>query len=656
MKIGVDYYPEQWNSEIWNKDAELMARTGVKVVRMGEFAWSELEPRENEYRFEWLDEAVSIFSRFGFEIVMGIPTNCPPLWFYQKYPESVQQRGDGKTVQTGIRGHRCINSPVFMEYARKITLQMVRRYSENKNIKYWQIDNEPEAYPCTCEVCRDKFRKWLLDKHDSIEEINEAFGNTVWSNKYSDESQIMPPTAYPKNWQNPALCLEYYRFCCESVNNYVRELAFAVKREIPKAKVTTNVTMTGDIPDFFQLFDKLDFVSYDNYPPIRIPKDKEAMYSSAFYLDMMRGVKQDKFWVMEQLSGSTGSWSPMSPSTRPGMIMGYSLQALAHGADTVLHFRWRTAPKGAEMFWHGLIDHSGVPGRRFFEFSELCKTASKLSVIDTTQIVSDIAILYSPESNYAMKIQPQVEGLDYLEQLKLFHSAFSRYGANVDIISADADLSDYKVVVVPALFVTDKSVSENIYRYVIKGGTAILTDRCGVKDSMNNCIQEQLPTVFRELIGAEVTEYDPIGNQEQLIVDFAGNAFTCTKWCDVLQLTTARAYAEYDENYYRTCPAVTMNRYCSGVAYYVGTVCKSDFYESFAGNIMKQAGIPRLKGLPRGVEVTTRTNGLDDYIFFFNNSEEHAVINLPKAMYSIIDSAGKDKISLSPFAMDIVRK
>ena len=370
----------------------------------------------------------------------------------------------------------------------------------------------------------------------------------------------------------------------------------------------------------------------------------------------MRGIKGKKFWIMEQLSGPTGSWAPMTQTPRPGQIMGYSLQAIAHGADTVVHFRWRTAVSGAEMHWHGLIDHSNVPGRRFNEFAELCNTVGKLGLIESTEIVSDIAIIYCPENDWAFKIQPQTEGFYYLEQLKYFHSAFSRYGANIDIVPADADLSHYKVVVAPTMYVYDRKSAENIYRYAINGGTLILTNRSGVKDSNNNCIMQPLPTVYKELVGAEVTEYDPIGNNNQTIVDFAGNRFSCSQWCDILTLTTAKAYAEYDDGFYRCCPAVTMNRYCNGVVYYVGTICEMDFYENFAGNVMRQTGIPRLKGLPAGVEVTTRTNGIDEFICFFNNSEENAEISLPKAMFSILTGVGKDKVTLKPFGFDIVRK
>lgn len=656
MRIGVDYYPEQWDKSMWEKDAEIMARTGVKLIRIGEFAWSRIEPRESEYDFSWLDEVINIFARYAIGTVMCTPTSCPPLWLYEKHPEIIQVGADGQRLRTGIRAHRCINSPVFRDYAKKITDRLIRHFAGNSAIAAWQIDNELEAYPCTCEVCRQKFRDWLIEKYDNLDGINKTFGNSVWSGEYSDISQVQPPTDYPMEWQNPALCLDWYRFTSDSTADFVREAMLAIRVEDARVPITTNTWFCENPPDFYKTFELLDFVSYDNYPPIRIPENPEEFYSHAFHLDLMRGVKGKNFWVMEQLSGPTGSWAPMSPAPKSGMIMGYALQAMVHGADTVLHFRWRTALTGAEMHWHGILDHSNVPNRRFLEFSELCRRVSQLDILNNTRIVSDAAIIYSPEADAAFRIQPQVEGFYYLQQLKAFHSALTHFGANVDVVAPDADLSKYKLVIAPSLYVNKKSVTENVYRFVINGGTLVLTARSGVKDEHNNCIMDTLPTVFKELIGAEVTEYNPIGMEEQVIRDFAGNEFVCSQWCDILQPTTARAYAEYNDSEYRCMPAVTMNRYCSGVAYYVGTICRSDFYESLVSNLMMQTGIPKLKGLPRGVEVTTRTNDRDDYICFFNNSDKPVTIPLPKSMYSMINSTGKDRLELRPFEMDIVRK
>lgn len=651
MKIGVDYYPEQWNSSFWERDIETMSKTGIKIVRIGELAWSRLEPREGEFDFQWFDDIMRMFKRYGIEVVIGIPAGRPPLWLYEAHPEIIRTGSDGNKGHIGGSASRCINSPIYIDYVKKITERMVRRYGSDSNVAAWQADNGSDASLCTCGVCREKFREWLIDKYDSIENINLALGV-----RYSDVSQISPPGYYPETKHDPALSLEYSRFCSDSMAKFVKEIVLTIKRECPKAKVTVNADFSEYNPDFYRLFGELDFVSCNNYNTLDIPDDPDVNYSSSFFLDLMRGIKGRNFWVMEQSSGSDGRCLPMSQTTKPGQLAGNAFQALAHGADNILYFRWRSAVSGEDMFAHGLIDHSNIPGRRFYEFSEFCKTILKLGVLDTTEIVSDVAILYFPDNEWAFKIQPQSEGFDYLEQLRYFHAAFSRYGANVDVVSPDADLSGYKAVIAPAMYIYKKSAAENIYRYVINGGTLVMTCRSGVKDANNNCVMDTLPSVYKELIGAEVTEYDPIGNHEQTIVDFAGNKFACRQWCDVLRLTTARAYAEYGDSFYKCCPAVTMNRYCSGVAYYVGTVCHVDFYENLVGNIMRQTGIPRLMGLPRGVEVTTRTNGLNDFICFFNNSEQEAVIDLPKSMYSIIESIGKEKINLKPFGFDIVRK
>lgn len=656
MKIGVDYYPEQWDRELWSRDAALMAQTGVKVVRLADCAWSLLEPEDGQYNFSWLDDAIAVFANYKIDVVLCIPTNCPPKWLYENYPEIIQSDGDDSRDKKGARGQRCINSAVFLEYAKSLTEEMAKHYCQNPAIAAWQIDNKPELSHCCCDACTEKFQSWLEDRYDTIENVNKAFGVSQWSGEYRDFSHIQPPAARSGETAEPALSLDYYRFMSESMTQYINLLASIIKRFCPKAKITVTTGEYGSKADIYQLYDNLDFVSCDNYPPVKLPKNREELRSNAFFLDMMRGVHDENFWVMEQLCGITGSPVPMSRGTKPEMIKGYCLQAIAHGAETVMHSRWRTALTGADMFRHGIFDHNNIPNRKFFEFSELCKIVSKLSIMRKTEMISDIAIIYSPESEYALKIQPQSEKFDYIGQLKSFHAAFSCYGANVDVVSPEADLSDYKIVVAPALFVNKKSATENIYRYVINGGTLVMTGRSGVKNHNNNCIMETLPTDFRELIGAEVSEYDPLGYDETTIVDFAGNKFRCSQWCDVLKLSTARAYAEYAEGYYRCCPAITVNEYCGGIAYYIGTVCGMDFYRDFASKLMKQKGVPRLKGLPEGVEVTTRSNGMDDFIFFFNNSEQEAVIQLPKAMYSIINSSGKDRIELKPFEMEVLRK
>ncbi len=628
MRIGVDYYPEHWDKTLWVSDADLMQSTGVKIVRMGEFAWSRLEPREGEFRFEWLDEMIQLLSDRGISVVLGTPTSCPPLWLYEKYPDAVQVGKDGKRIATGIRGHRCYNSPSFLKYAKRIVDEMTRHYADNKSVIAWQIDNELEANFCFCEHCIDKYRAWMKSKYGSLDEINAKYGNNMWSGEYSSWEQIKPPYGtYPNAWLNPSYMLDFNRFASDSMIEFVRMQTEIIRRNCPDCQITTNVWFCENMPDFYKEFTELDFVSYDNYPTTSIPQNEEECYSHAFALDMMRGIKRQNFWIMEQLSGGMGCWMPMVSAPLPNMIKGYSLQSFAHGADTVVHFRWRTAVSGAEMHWHGLIDHSNVPGRRFEEFRQLCEQAEELAEISCSEIKSDVAILYSADNEYAFKIQPQTNGMYYFEQLKLLHSAFTSYGVNIDVIDQHEDISGYKIVVAPAMYVTDEAVVKKLYEFAERGGIVILTTRSGVKNEYNTCIMEQLPTVYRKLVGAYAEEYNPIGYSE-CKVKAGEQTYRCRQWCDILNTESAEAIGVYDDGYFRGKAAVTRNNYGRGTAYYIGTVCEKSLYRLIAEEALIKAEVPHFDELPNGIEITTRASGDITYRFAFNNTDKQQIVTL----------------------------
>ncbi len=647
MRIGVDYYPEHWDRSLWEEDIALMAKTGVKVVRLAEFAWSVLEPREGEFDFGWLDEAIALFEQYGISIVLGTPTNCPPLWLYRKYPDAVQCGADGSRIPIGIRGHRCYNSPALREKIAIIIGEMTKRYRDRKSVIAWQIDNELEANFCRCEHCQNAFRIWLQKRYPTIEELNAAYGNAVWSGSYSCWEEVTPPMgSHPKGWYNPSLMLDYHRFAAESTAEFVR---FQIRclcdgcTEENRPVITTNTWFCENQPDFASLFKDLDFVSYDNYPPLSIPQDPEALCTHAFHLDLMRGIKQKNFWVMEQLSGAMGSWAPMSRTTSPGMIRGYALQAFAHGADTVVHFRWRTAAKGAEMFWHGLIDHSNIPGRRFREFEMLCKDAQTLTDAAGSVYRSETAILYSADSEAALRIQPQADGFHYLQQLKLCHDACLRCGVNVDIIPEHCDLSGYKVLFAPALFVLHSQTQEKLHRFVEEGGILLMTARSAVKDAHNACIMEALPAGMTDLFGAAVTEYDTLG-WAQSSISMGGKQYRISQWCDLLECRTARPLAVYEEGFYAGTPAATCNTFGKGRAYYLGTVGERALYKALAQQLFADAEIPFEVELPPQIELSSRENETTIFRFLFNQSEREVTFRL----------FGRD-YTLPPFGMEIER-
>ena len=641
MRIGVDYYPEHWDRSLWEKDADLMKETGVAVVRVAEFAWSRLEPRAGEFDFAWLDEAVALFAARGIGVVLCTPTSCPPLWLYEKYPDAVMVEKDGTPTRLGIRGHRCVNHPAVLAHSERIIREMAGRYAGNPAVIGWQIDNELEAYHCFCGRCNAKFRGWLKGKYGTLEKMNRAYGNAVWSGEYSSWEQVQPPYGnYPSAWLNPAFMLDYSRFASDNVIAFSNWQAGLIRELCPGLPVTTNVWFCEHMPDFYREFADLDFISYDNYPTTRLPADPEECHSHAFHLDLMRGVKKAPFWVMEQLSGGMGCWAPMARMPEPGMISGYALQAFAHGADTVVFFRWRTANIGAEMHWHGLIDHSNVPGRRFREFAEVCKTARTLQDVQGTPVKADVAILFSFENEYAMKLQPQTNGYYYLEQLQRLHRAFMRLGLNVDIIGQHEEISDYRVVCAPEMYVTDEGVVQRLHAFAAQGGTVILTTRSGVKDAHNNAIMAPLPTVYRDMAGAVVTEYDPIGYDSVPLRMADGAQVTGKQWCDVLEAEGAEVIARYDGEFFRGSPAVTRNAFGQGMVYYVGTVGAQGLYDRLAEMAAEGAALTVIPGLPDGVEVVRRGG----VTFVFNNAA--------RDQRACVDGA---ELCLAPFEMHVMR-
>mgnify|MGYP001251320400 CR=1 FL=1 len=643
IKIGVDYYPEQWNKKEWERDANLMQQTGVRVVRLAEFAWSKLVPEEGVYDFDWLYRIIEIFEERNMELVLCTPTNCPPLWFYEKYPETIQIGRDGQPIALGIRGHRCYNNKVFRQYAQDIIEKMTLRYGHKTSVIAWQIDNEVESNFCCCKSCSDAFQEWLKAKHHTIEAVNEAYGNNVWSGEYSDWSQIKPPFgSYPLGWYNPGYMLDFHRYAAESIAEYVDFQASIIRKNIPHAMITTNTWMCEHIPDYHKLFKNLDFVSYDNYPTTSIPEDSEAYYSHAFHLDLMRGIKQKNFWIMEQLSGTPGCWMPMQATPRPGMIKGYSLQAIARGADTVIHFRWRTAVSGAEMFWHGVIDHSNVAGRRWSEFKDLCDTVNELNEVEESQITNQCAMIYTYEQDCSLRIQPQTEGFHYYNQMKAIHHGLTSLGVGVDIVSEEVELEKYKVVILPTVYIVNPKFVQKVYDFAKNGGIVILTNRSGVKDQNNNCIMEQLPTVYRDLTGCVVEEYDAIGFKKVRVQDKNGIIYEGKQWCDILLPINAEVLATYMDFFYSGKAAITYNKYHKGGAYYIGTVGNKALYRSLLKDALEQGGINYFENLPETVELSVRKTDKVNYIFLFNNSQ-----NKQKFIFM------EQTIEMEPFGMYI---
>lgn len=611
MRIGVDYFPELLSQEEWKRDAELMTKTGVRAIRIGMNSWSKIESSENNFNFDLFDEAIQHFARYGIGTVMCI-SEVVPRWF-------------------GKNSEKCLTSERYIKRITCFINELSKHYSQNKAVIEWQIDNSKMNYQVVgdIEIYNAKFIDYLQDKYDSLEQINNVWGVIADGDEYTDWNQI----EIYDNVSNPAFTLEKRRFCSALNTEYLKLQSSLIRKNIPKAYISVEVNNCRNP------YEELEFVDYVYFKNIMNNTNNSNM---EFELDKLRGLKNSGF----------GEIIEFNYKINPEQLKTNIFQAYMHGADTVF-LRWHSPLSGKNVNYRGLLEHSGMLSRIFMKFSEICQINFKLENINECFVDSNVAILYSPESEFSLRYGQSV---NYNTEIQHFYSLFRSYGVNVDVINSESELENYNIVIAPCLYINNKTATENIYRYVINGGTLVMTTRCGVKDENGNFMSETLPTVFSELIGAEIKDCGSVNTKNKtFITDYANQKFSCTGWFDVLKLNTAKAYATYSDGIYISSPAITLNNYCKGKAYYIGTVPDDNFYLDFVGKLMKYNGVPKLSGIPDGVEITTRTNGRDDYIVFLNKSDKSNVMNLPKTLYSVIDNCGKDNVNLMPYSIDIVK-
>ena len=625
--FGVDYYPEHWPRQRWETDAKLMREMGVTVVRMGEFSWVKFEPEEGVYRFDWLDEAIELLGSYGIKTIVGTPTAAPPIWLVEQTPEILPIDSHGQRKGFGGRHHDCQSNALYREHIRRFVTAMAEHYKSNPHVVGWQVDNElgnSHMDLCMCESCKSAFQGWLQKKYGTIDALNQEWGTAFWSQTYARFDQIPAPRVTPTA-HNPSLLLDWKRFCSDLIVDF-QALQVKILREIcPHHFVTHNLMGMYDKTDYFKLSEALDFVSHDQYPKGYYQKGfGQPPEELASNLDLMRGMKNKPFWIMEMQAGPTGG-SMVGVTPRPGQLQLWTAQSVAHGADTIVYFRWRTCAFGNEEYWHGVLPHSGVPNRRYWELKE---TAARLSPImaDIHGIApkSQVGILFSYEQDWALQIQPHHPDLAYENVVQAYYNAFFRAKIPVDFIGSTSVLEQYPVVVAPLQFLMNPQTEEAFFRYVKNGGRLVLTFRTGVKDENNACMTAQaLPGRLSELLGLEIDDYDcMLGFDAGVVWEGGQTQGRCTLWSDVLTLKGALPLARYASQYYAGTPVVSRNSYGAGAAYYIASNLDGVLLDRLVGQLTEDARLDSPGQAASQVELAVRQGKTQDYLFLLNQSPQ----------------------------------
>ncbi|MEJ2008866.1 MAG: beta-galactosidase [Acidobacteriota bacterium] len=654
---GADYYPEAWNESKWTKDAEMMQAAGINFVRMGEFAWVKMEPEEGHYDFSWLDRALKVLSAHGIHAILGTPTAAPPAWLYAKYPDIAAVGPDGIRYRFGSRRDYNLSNPHFIEATRRIVTALAEHYKNNPAVIGFQIDNElgnPYSYD------RDSlaaFQNWCREKYKTLDALNKAWGTVFWGHTYTAWSQIPLPWNTLFGAHNPSLALDYHRFFSDTTDAYLKLQAGILRRIAPTKAVTTNEMGMFSAVDYSQLNASIDFVAWDNYPMLR--HRQSDYFGPALGHDLMRGSKDNQnFMVMEQeggLPGWTTFWGHQAPAK---LYRVWAYQAVAHGADGVCYFRWRTSAYGTEQYWQGILDQDSYPNQRYKMVAQMGKEIEHLTpLLDGSHVASQVAMLVSPDSRWAFQIQPLTKGFNYNGQLHAYYDAFRRRAVNVNVVFPQQDFSGYKVLVAPSLFVLNPALVRKLTGFVNNGGVLVLTYRSGVKDQHNVFTTETLPGPLASLAGIAIHNYDPETTQKQKVV-MDGESYPAGVWFDILTPKTAQTLATYGERFYAGQPAVTMNRFGKGAVIYVGTQPQGDsFYDHLIARVADKAGVALGPKLPAGIEMATREKAGKKIIFLLNYTAQPQAVALGETTHdALTDKAEPGEISIPAYGVRVLAR
>jgi len=599
-----------------------MAELGLRYVRIGEFAWSRLEPRDGEYEFAWLDEAIDVLTAAGLEIVMCTPTATPPKWLVDKYPEILPvDPATGRTRAFGSRRHYDFSSDVYLREALRISEVVARRYGKHAGVVGWQTDNElccHDTAPSASEAARRGFQAWCREKYQTIDALNSAWGNVFWSMEYPHFSNIELPV-HAVTETNPAHRLAYRRYISARVIDFHDRMVDVIRKHASDRFVTHNfIPMSDTGVDNFALAAPLDFASYDSYPLGRTdlafrdaPAGEFRRYMrtghpdmASYYLDQTRSLSKNGFWVMEQQPGPV-NWASSNPRPAPGMIRLWSLEAFAHGADCVSYFRWRQVPFAQEQMHAGLLRPDNSKADAWHEIKQAIAEARQLELTAERKHRAAVAIVTDTHGYWLSSIERQSDFYDFNEVQFGFYRAFRANGVDVEFISPDADLSPFALVVVPCLPVIDPAFAN---RCEASGATVIFGPRSGAKTPEFGIPRELPPGPLQGIAPLRVLSVETIRPDCPESLHWNGAEYVSRVWREELDAPGAEVIARYADD----TPAIV--KYARTI--YIGSLTCQEFLNEYFRDLCESREI-EVRRLSADLRVTRRGN----LMFAFNYSD-----------------------------------
>jgi beta-galactosidase len=645
MLHGADYNPDQWRytPEVWQEDMRLMKAAHCNVMAVNIFGWSAIEPEEGKYDFSWLDETMDNLAKNNAYAILATPSGAKPAWLSAKYPEVLRVGENRIRNLHGGRHNHCFTSPVYRDRVLNINNMLAVRYKDHPALLLWHVSNEYGG-ECHCELCQEAFRNFLKEKYNGdLEKLNKAWWTGFWSHTYTDWSQIESPALHGET-EVHGHNLDWKRFVTHQTINFYKNEIIPLRKHTPNVPITTNFDEYVRIfkgADYWKFAPHVDVISWDNYPYWHGERTNWVEGSRrGFIHDMNRSLKGGKPFMMMESSPSATNWQPVGKLRRPGMHALASMQAVAHGSDTVQYFQWRKSRGSSEKFHGAVVDHCGHENTRVFrEVAALGAQLEKMDAVVGTSVQPEVAVIYDWENFWGLQDAqgPRREGNNYFETSVSHYQQFWKRGIPVDVVNMDVDFSKYKVVIAPMLYMLKEGVGEKIDLFVKNGGTFITTYWSGIVDNTDLCFLGGFPGPLKKVFGIWSEEIDALYDEDvnyvkvdtSLLLNMQ-EKYDARVFCDLIHLEGAQALAHYDSDFYKGYPAVTVNSYGAGKAYYVAFRGNDDFLSDFFGSILSGLNLKKCLDteIPEGVTAQMRGDGEKEFIFLQNYADQPKEVQL----------------------------
>jgi beta-galactosidase len=659
MYFGVDYYPEQWvfpyggtaeNPEAaWERDAILMAKAGFNVVRIGEFSWGICEPEEGKYDFLWLRRVMDVMSAHGIRVVLGTPTAAPPIWLARKHPEILPLDENGLTKHEGTRRAACLASDIFWDYSKRIVTAMAEALGDHPQLVAWQIDSGIGGHQTEFsfnEESREEWHLWLEAKYQTIERLNDLLGLRYWGQIVKSWDEVPMPMHAPAT-HNPALLLDWNRFCSDTIVQFVKMQADLLHELSPDHPVTVNLRALTRNFDHFDMAGVVDFVSMESNAAI-----KSKCGELSCDIDILRSLKKSDikmpdddsgFWIIEQKAGQV-NWQDVNSLVRPGLVRLFTYQLISRGASGVLYYHWRQPRIGGEKFYGAILPHHLEGNDRVYkEISQIGEELKLLApALKNTKVVSEVCILYSHDNDWTLQqpMQPN-KFFSLREHIQLIYNALHDRNIPVDFARPTEDLSKYKIVIAPSLHLLAAGEADRLKLYVQNGGTLVSTFNTGLVNEHSIAPDTGYPNDLTDLFGLEVLEFDTLPPGEENHLTFKG-AFPTSHmhpaklWCDIIEPKGCQILAVFAKDFYANRPAMTLNNFGLGKAIYIGTMSHQHFYHDLVTWLRQTCSLHPLLKVPENVEVSMRQKEGTRVFFLLNHQNSSVRIQFYKPMHDFL--------------------